>query len=860
MSNEYLIIEDVAFETAIKEYLDLTDKENILLLDAKKIRKLDLSNLEITSIKGIEYLSRLSSLDLSFNQISDISYLKNLKLDYLNLKNCGNIREFSILAECEVKKYLKNLDLSGNFIESFDFLKNIEKLKVLYLNDMGFDDFSELPSLESLNKLYIEDNLLEEIENPPYLPEIKEIYLSRNQLTYIEGIEKLKTLEKIRISYNKIETILPLKHFKKLKKLYMSYNQIVDLTPLKDIEITEKLSIDKNFILDVEPIRHLINSKLDIFGLESTGIIRPTQEQIDIINYSFEDNDILKANAYAGTGKTTTAIQFIENYEITDSTKVLYLNFNKSVKEDVDRKMPDKLKKSVDVRTAHSLAWKYLKLGNNLNIYRNYNITATFIRDYLYFDVEDKKEALKNARIIEQFIKFYLNSDYSYQPENIKDAFEEFIKGDIRIKDRTDTELVKLLTDIVKVLVLLLDKFHNKEINFDFYLKLFHLTLRNHIAELNRRYQLLIFDEAQDASMVMFDTVNKMSCKKIFIGDSHQEIYSFRHAVNILNKIDVEPLELTNSFRFGKEIALLANKILSLKGIKTNIKGKGNDNILFYDVNNGMIAKKEIFAIIARTNTPLFDYAHIAFKEQKNIYFEGGLDKYPFASQRAKSIYYLYKMEFGKIRDSFIKQFNNIWKLKKYTMEAQDFQLFNLIQLVEKYGDYFYRAFLEIKSRVVKEKYEADIIFTTVHKSKGVEYDTVMIVDDFKIEPFRSSNDYEEVNLFYVAVTRAKKLLYLPKQYEGFLEIDIEKTIKSVNELLSSEPKKEDKRIIKIDLYDLTDFEKKLNRHYSLPMSKNASNSPEKLAIVMRMMKSGISLSDISAVTGIDIEILKNLL
>ena len=61
----------------------------------------------------------------------------------------------------------------------------------------------------------------------------------------------------------------------------------------------------------------------------------------------------------------------------------------------------------------------------------------------------------------------------------------------------------------------------------------------------------------------------------------------------------------------------------------------------------------------------------------------------------------------------------------------------------------------------------ADIVFSTAHKAKGLEFDTVRLADDFNIETLSNSQptpvcySTDERNLMYVAVTRAKKRLIL---------------------------------------------------------------------------------------------------
>jgi superfamily I DNA/RNA helicase len=52
----------------------------------------------------------------------------------------------------------------------------------------------------------------------------------------------------------------------------------------------------------------------------------------------------------------------------------------------------------------------------------------------------------------------------------------------------------------------------------------------------------------------------------------------------------------------------------------------------------------------------------------------------------------------------------------------------------------------------------ADVILSTVRKAKGLEWDSVKLENDF---PLQGSDRFteEEVNLLYVAITRARKKL-----------------------------------------------------------------------------------------------------
>ena len=86
-------------------------------------------------------------------------------------------------------------------------------------------------------------------------------------------------------------------------------------------------------------------------------------------------------------------------------------------------------------------------------------------------------------------------------------------------------------------------------------------------------YDLILVDEAQDISDVMIGVVESQDCRRIYVGDSFQQIYSFRFATNALNKIDLPAYDLSKSFRFGDNFAkVLAKDLNKLYEVKSNYK------------------------------------------------------------------------------------------------------------------------------------------------------------------------------------------------------------------------------------------------------------------------------------------------
>ena len=311
----------------------------------------------------------------------------------------------------------------------------------------------------------------------------------------------------------------------------------------------------------------------------------------------------------------------------------------------------------------------------------------------------------------------------------------------------------------------------NKDIRFthDYYLKKFQLKS----PVLN--YDYIFFDEGQDASPVMLDVFMKQSAKKIIVGDTNQQIYAWRHAVNSLDRVDYKPFNLTQSFRFDNEIANLAMKIISLKQLIN-----GNHKAQIYGIANGTKLKSK--ATLARTNYKLLEIAiNQIFEEQtvKSVYFEGHISSYKYATRNSIlfDVISLYYNKKEKIRDALIKEMNNIKDLIKYAKRTEDNELSMIIKLVMTYKGKLPKLIEQIKEIHVSnsQKENADMIYSTVHKCKGMEYDEVMIADDFitqeemnKIlknnEQYIKNKINEEINLLYVAVTRTKNKIHIPEK------------------------------------------------------------------------------------------------
>jgi len=129
-----------------------------------------------------------------------------------------------------------------------------------------------------------------------------------------------------------------------------------------------------------------------------------TKEQYDIINSTGN----IKINAVAGSGKTTTIIEYAKARP--RDSKILYLAFNKSVKTEAVKKFSDNGLHNVKVETAHSLAYKHIVLNSDYKLkpngYKTHEIAQLL---GLQGDGEKHAEYIV-ANHINKFITYFCNS------------------------------------------------------------------------------------------------------------------------------------------------------------------------------------------------------------------------------------------------------------------------------------------------------------------------------------------------------------------------------------------------------------------------------------------------------------------
>jgi len=482
-----------------------------------------------------------------------------------------------------------------------------------------------------------------------------------------------------------------------------------------------------------------------------------TKEQKAIINSSGD----IKINAVAGSGKTTTILEYAKARP--KSNRILYLAFNKSVRLEASEKFSKNKLDNVTVETAHSLAYKHIVFNYNYRV-RNQDYKTNEIVDLLKLQGNAEKHfEYVIANHILKFVAYFCNSD--------KRKVQELNYLDIVFDENAKKVAKSFYAQIEMHTRLFLAKMNKGEIEIthDFYLKKFQL------ADPVLAFDYILFDEAQDASPAMLDVFLNQKATKVIVGDTHQQIYGWRHAVNSLEKAKFKTFNLSTSFRFNQDIANLAMGVLDYK---THFDNPETISIS----GNGTNKESKTKAIIARTNLGLLLKAIEYVTEKKNIdaiYFEGNINSYTYADEGASlyDVLNLQNKNRDMIRDKLIREMKTMKELETYIESTDDSQLGMMVEIVKEYGNKIPGILKSIKEKHVsnEDKHKARIIFSTVHRCKGMEYDAVQIVNDFMTEDrliklkhaeeeINVARMNEEINLLYVAVTRTKNSIRIPEK------------------------------------------------------------------------------------------------
>jgi F-box protein, helicase, 18 len=482
-----------------------------------------------------------------------------------------------------------------------------------------------------------------------------------------------------------------------------------------------------------------------------TGAGRSGSGQRFSTNYTAEQQRVIDCNdrlivvdAFAGCGKTTTAVGFAN---ARPNERILYMCLNSAnAKEAQARFGPN-----VTAATTHSVAWRAIK-PNRDRITNRWK--PILLMDQL--NLRTSREGMVVMRILSDFFN---SSDVAISNKHAEQVAYE--------KDLDEREIINGIAQASLAWKRMLDTKDTMQMPHDAYLKMFALKAPA------LDYSTIIFDEAQDANPVTLQIINGQKNSKILcIGDRHQSIYQFRGSVNAMEKLAVGSthLHLSQTWRFGPEVANIANLILGeLKDEKVKIQGMGTDAPW----------SDQRVTTLSRTNAELFRLA--APIRGEGVHWVGGVENYRL--DQVIDAFHLFIRERSLIKDPMMRNKFASWdEYCAYAEDASDGEAKVLVKVVEEFGDDVPNLIADIQKNAVISSTDADLTLTTAHRAKGMDWDYVRMSEDFEVleeaEDIMSQGTgadmpIQDINLLYVAATRAKKAVALNSEtLEWIKDID----------------------------------------------------------------------------------------
>ncbi|XP_016045256.1 F-box DNA helicase 1 isoform X2 [Erinaceus europaeus] len=507
----------------------------------------------------------------------------------------------------------------------------------------------------------------------------------------------------------------------------------------------------------------------------SKKTIQLTHEQQLILSHKMEPLQVVKIMAFAGTGKTSTLVKYAEKWS---QSRFLYVTFNKSIAKQAEHVFPS----NVTCKTFHSMAYKHVgrkyQLKKKLNPFK---LTPFMVNSVL---AEGKAGFIRAKLVCKTLENFFASADEEVTVDHVPIWCKNNQGQRVMVKQSEKLNGVleaSRLWDNMRKLGECREEAY--QMTHDGYLKLWQLS-----KPLLASYDAIFVDEAQDCTPAIMNIVLSQPCGKIFVGDPHQQIYTFRGAVNALFTVPhTHVFYLTQSFRFGVEIAYVGATILDVcKRVRRKTLVGGPHQSGIRGDTQGQVA------LLSRTNANVFDEAVRVTEGEvpARIHLIGGTRS--FGLDRIIDIWILLQPEEERkkhnlvIKDRFIRRWahkEGFSGLRRYVCAAEDKELEAKIAVVEKYNIRIPELVRRIEKCHIDDRDFAEYILGTVHKAKGLEFDTVHVLDDFVKVPCARHNlaqlphfrvesfSEDEWNLLYVAVTRAKKCLIMTKSLENILTL-----------------------------------------------------------------------------------------
>lgn len=430
----------------LEKYIENTVYDQIITVNGKKyikpttldsIRRIDLSNSELDNLNGLEYFKNIYELDLSNNKLENIDKIGTLEYpeNYalrLNLSN-NNIKDVSALKD----KKLDALFLDGN--KNVKGYGQVTKVLYLSLENCGITELEDLSSITELRCINLSNNNISNYDNIENFDYLYSVDLSNNNLEDLSKINNILNNENIIImdlSNNNLKDISNLKDNNHIYTLDLSNNtEIADFTPIKSCAGLSYLKVENCGIKNAEDV--LINSYQDEF----LGNVNYDEEDYydgdyDYWGISYDlSNNVGISNIKALKNASNIKLENCEIKDVSELKELEYLyGVDLSGNKEISGDLSEKYLSSLNVSNCN--------LNESFNFF---NVAGVDIIDIRKNNINDLEALKKKTNYSSILIDEY--TDETKLPENV---LVEADKYDVTIEVPSANDTTINLTKLIK--------------------------------------------------------------------------------------------------------------------------------------------------------------------------------------------------------------------------------------------------------------------------------------------------------------------------------------------------------------------------------------------------------------------------
>ncbi|WP_240915999.1 InlB B-repeat-containing protein [Erysipelothrix sp. HDW6C] len=294
-------IPDEQLRIRIKRQLNLTLDDEITVARMKELTQIStISYGDVSNLEGLQYAVNLEG----YITIQGTSTSR------------GHITDLTPLSQLTK---ITGLNLMYNDIEDLTPLSNLTNLTVLTITNNKVKSLHGLENLNKLEYLHVWSNQIESLDPLENITSLKDVILDQNKFTNLNGLRNSRNLERVKIVYGLVEDISGLENMESLTSVQIQGTNLADLTPLANAPKLTNLNVSHNKIVDFSPIPASVTTlrgdnqtaevTLHLTGPEYAHYLNTSEITNTFHRYNYESLPLIESDAVTMVDDQTVAIK-----------------------------------------------------------------------------------------------------------------------------------------------------------------------------------------------------------------------------------------------------------------------------------------------------------------------------------------------------------------------------------------------------------------------------------------------------------------------------------------------------------------------------------------------------------------------